>query len=83
VGKYDTPKYRHVAKERRDIKAMDAAWVEAVTDLWRKDAEIDFSTLENEFQLRPLETSGRTMTEDGHAHDRNRLLVCLTGFDDG
>ncbi|KAF3354873.1 hypothetical protein VdG1_04529 [Verticillium dahliae VDG1] len=29
VGQYDTPKYRHVAKERPDIKAMDARWIDA------------------------------------------------------
>ena len=33
AGDYDTPKYRHVAYERPDIKAMDAQWVEAVRDL--------------------------------------------------
>ncbi|XP_044718910.1 twin BRCT domain-containing protein [Hirsutella rhossiliensis] len=42
VGDYDTPKYRHVARERQDVKAMDAAWIEAVSHLWKLDDEIDF-----------------------------------------
>ncbi|KAH6673877.1 hypothetical protein EV126DRAFT_306906, partial [Verticillium dahliae] len=56
VGQYDTPKYRHVAKERPDIKAMDARWIDAVADLWKNAAEIDFAALETQWQLKPLET---------------------------
>jgi DNA replication regulator DPB11 len=75
VGDYDTPKYRHVAKERPDIKAMDSGWIEAVRDLWVTDAEIDLVSLEKDWELRPLETSGF------HPSPRGRLLCCMTGFD--
>ncbi|KAG7139234.1 S-M checkpoint control protein rad4 like [Verticillium longisporum] len=78
VGQYDTPKYRHVAKERPDIKAMDARWIDAVADLWKNAAEIDFAALETQWQLKPLETSG---PEPGE-HDRVKLLCCMTGFED-
>jgi DNA replication regulator DPB11 len=81
VGEYDTPKYRHVAKERPDVKAMDARWVEAVRDLWVKDAEIDFRSLEKAWQLRPLETSGRSPS-DGYEAKRGAVLCCVTGFED-
>ncbi|KAH8653498.1 hypothetical protein BX600DRAFT_81073 [Xylariales sp. PMI_506] len=83
VGEYDTPKYRHVARERPDVKAMAAGWIDAVRDLWMADQEIDFAKLEAENQLKPFETSGglpsSTVPEE---KDRRRLLVCLTGFED-
>lgn len=83
VGDYDTPKYRHVAKERTDIKAMDAGWIDTVGELWMADAEIDFPALEREWQLKPLETCGEmpdpTNPTEGK---RGSLLLCMTGFDD-
>lgn len=82
VGDYNTPKYRHVAKERPDIKAMAAGWVEAVRNLWVQDADIDFAALEREWQLRPFETGGGEPTPDGALSPRRRLLCCMTGFED-
>ncbi|KAM0280222.1 hypothetical protein ACHAQH_004180 [Verticillium albo-atrum] len=78
VGQYDTPKYRHVAKDRPDIKAMDARWIDAVAELWKNAAEIDFAALEKEWQLKPLETSGPEPGEE----ERIKLLCCMTGFED-
>ncbi|KAJ4287458.1 protein kinase activating protein dpb11 [Collariella sp. IMI 366227] len=77
VGDYDTPKYRHVAKERPDVRVMAAAWVETVRDLWVQDAPIDFLALERECHLRPFESGAG----DPQA-DRQRLLCCMTGFED-
>ncbi|GAO17060.1 uncharacterized protein UV8b_07836 [Ustilaginoidea virens] len=82
VGDYETPKYRHVARERPDIRAMDAAWIEAIAELWKNDLELDFLSLEREHQLRALEKSG---SEIASAHQeqstgRQSLLICLTGF---
>ncbi|GKT49780.1 S-methyl-5'-thioadenosine phosphorylase [Colletotrichum spaethianum] len=83
VGDYDTPKYRHVAKERNDIKAMDARWIDIVGELWMKDAEIDFAALEREWQLKPLETCGDVIdTANPTEAKRGTLLLCMTGFDD-
>ncbi|KAK4443434.1 hypothetical protein QBC34DRAFT_443385 [Podospora aff. communis PSN243] len=82
VGEYDTPKYRHVAKERPDVKAMAIGWVEAVRDLWVQDTEIDFDALEKKWQLRTFETGGGIPTQDGSEPERGRLLVCMTGFED-
>ncbi|KAK0637436.1 hypothetical protein B0T17DRAFT_568158 [Bombardia bombarda] len=79
VGEYDTPKYRHVAKERPDVKPMAAGWIEAVRDLWVADRDIDFAALEAQWQLRTFETSGG---DDNSLDDRPRLLCCLTGFED-
>ncbi|ORY63448.1 uncharacterized protein BCR38DRAFT_436874 [Pseudomassariella vexata] len=75
VGEYNTPKYRHVARERPDVKPMAAGWIQAVRDLWVNDKEIDFHKLEAEWTLKPFETSGGLAQED-----RGRLLCCLTGF---
>ncbi|KAL0931474.1 brct domain-containing protein [Colletotrichum truncatum] len=83
VGDYDTPKYRHVAKERTDIKAMDATWIDALGQLWMADADIDFPALEREHQLKPLETCGEVPDATNPAQTkRGSLLLCMTGFDD-
>ncbi|UNI17182.1 protein kinase activating protein dpb11 [Purpureocillium takamizusanense] len=76
VGNYDTPKYRHVARERPDVKAMDAAWIEALSELWRNDDDIDFWTLEKKYELKPLERCGASASSKAP----HSLLVCLTGF---
>lgn len=80
VGDYDTPKYRHVARERQDIKAMDAAWIEAMTDLWKNDEEIDFLQLESEYQLKALQRCSLDPADS--TNDTTSLLICLTGFGD-
>ncbi|KAI5457615.1 BRCT domain-containing protein [Mariannaea sp. PMI_226] len=83
VGDYDTPKYRHVARERPDIKAMDAAWIEALSELWKNDDEIDFATLESEHQLKALEKRGADPSATSQeSAKRDSLLICLTGFGD-
>ncbi|KAK4187155.1 putative S-M checkpoint control protein rad4 [Podospora australis] len=82
VGDYDTPKYRHVAKERSDIKAMAAGWIEAVRNLWVRDADIDFAALEKEWQLRTFETGRGGIDADGNSSPRGALLCCITGIED-
>ncbi|KAK0719074.1 BRCT domain-containing protein [Apiosordaria backusii] len=79
VGNYDTPKYRHVAKERPDVKPMATAWVGAVRDLWVRDAEIDFAALEKEWQMRTFEKNGGNLDPN---HPRGQLLCCTTGIED-
>lgn len=66
VGQLDTPKYKHVAKERPDIKVLMPEWVEALRDAWRSGK--DFSTLKLEQQYMLPTFSG--------------LTICVTGFDD-
>jgi hypothetical protein len=62
---------------------MAAGWVEAVRDLWIEDAEIDFAALENAWKLRTFETSGGAANDpETEVGSRNRLLCCMTGFDD-
>jgi hypothetical protein len=82
VGDYNTAKYRHVAKERPDVKAMATGWVEAVRNLWVQDTEIDFSAVEREWQLRTFETGGGDPTPDGTEPQRRKLICCMTGFED-
>ncbi|KAK8076595.1 BRCA1 C Terminus domain-containing protein [Apiospora phragmitis] len=83
VGDYDTPKYRHVARERPDIKPMAVGWINAVRSLWVEDQDIDFAALEAQWQLKPFEARGAN-PDSPHAEEREpgRLLVCLTGFDE-
>lgn len=60
---------------------MDASWIDAVSDLWKNDAPIDFLKLEKEHQLKPLETQGIIPPpDDGSEPSRKSLLICLTGF---
>ncbi|OTA94720.1 hypothetical protein M434DRAFT_394508 [Hypoxylon sp. CO27-5] len=83
VGDYDTAKYRHVARERPDIKPMAAGWVDAVRELWLEDKEFDFATLENTWRLKTFETGGgipKSPVEE--QRERTRLTCCLTGFED-
>lgn len=88
VGDYDTPKYRHVARERLDIKAMDALWIEELADIWKFDEELDFPGLEAKHRLKPLAKRGRVATDDSAAEsgstteEQSSLLICLTGFGD-
>ncbi|KAJ4149950.1 hypothetical protein LMH87_010722 [Akanthomyces muscarius] len=83
VGDYDTPKYRHVARERPDIKAMDAAWMDEIAELWRFDHAINLRQLEEKYKLRPLDKCGREpRAEDNPTPEQDSLLVCLTGFGD-
>ncbi|KAI0156734.1 hypothetical protein GGR52DRAFT_199294 [Hypoxylon sp. FL1284] len=83
VGDYDTAKYRHVARERPDIKPMAAGWINAVRALWLEDQEFDFAALEETWMLKAFETAGgdpNSAVEEQRA--RSRLTCCLTGFED-
>ncbi|RDA82686.1 hypothetical protein CP532_6339 [Ophiocordyceps camponoti-leonardi (nom. inval.)] len=80
VGDYNTPKYRHVARERPDVRAMAASWIEAVSERWRNDDEdMNLSMLEKEHTLRPLERCGGGCGKD-EGSTTTPLLICLTGF---
>ncbi|KAK7403104.1 protein kinase activating protein dpb11 [Neonectria punicea] len=80
VGDYDTPKYRHVARERPDIKAMDITWIEAMSELWKNDDDMNYAALESQYQLKPLEKRGFDISKEPIT--RESLLICLTGFGD-
>ncbi|KAI1465133.1 uncharacterized protein F4812DRAFT_133481 [Daldinia caldariorum] len=83
VGDYDTAKYRHVARERPDIKPMAAGWVDAVRDLWTEDKDFDFTALEEEWKLKTFETGGGIpKSAIPEQRERTRLICCLTGFED-
>ncbi|KAI0541826.1 hypothetical protein GGR58DRAFT_455075 [Xylaria digitata] len=83
VGDYNTAKYRHVAKERPDIKPMAAGWVDAVRKLWVEDQDIDFAELESLWKLKTFESGGGIPSSSNPAErERQRLVCCLTGFED-
>ncbi|KAI5860566.1 hypothetical protein GGS23DRAFT_599375 [Durotheca rogersii] len=83
VGEYDTAKYRHVARERPDIKPMAAGWVNAVRQQWLEDKEFDFVALEDTWRLKPFETGGGVPDSPVEVRrERTRLVCCLTGFKD-
>jgi DNA replication regulator DPB11 len=62
VGKYDTEKYRYVARERPDVRPMTVEWIEAVRELWINDQEIDIAQLEREQTLPTLHSLKFSMT---------------------
>ncbi|KAK5118884.1 hypothetical protein LTR62_000094 [Meristemomyces frigidus] len=66
VGNVSTPKYRYVAKERPDIRALGYEWVEAVRDAWRMGGTTDVEDLERKHKLGVF----------------FGLKICVTGFDD-
>lgn len=62
---------------------MAAGWIQAVRDLWTKDAPINFRELEKAWRLKTFETDGNQHgSPNASINDRGRLLVCLTGFED-
>ena len=65
VGNIETPKYKYVAKERPDIKALRPEWIYAVRDRWLKGDEVDVQALEEEWKCPPLAC----------------LQICVTGFE--
>lgn len=67
VGDTDTAKYRYVAKERQDIRVLDAAWLEAVRDSWIEGGETDLADLDMQHRLPTFW----------------KLNICVTGFYDG
>ncbi|KAF1345814.1 twin BRCT domain-containing protein, partial [Delphinella strobiligena] len=66
VGQVDTPKYKHVAKERPDIHVLRSEWIEAVRDAWRSGEDFDVAALVEQYRLPAL----------------YGLQICVTGFDD-
>lgn len=97
VGDYNTPKYRHVAYERPDIKPMCVGWVNAVLDLWTQDLPLDKEALEEAWRLRTFEVHGGLPAgADGQADtnnagasrqppappERGRLLCSVTGLEE-
>ncbi|KKY16653.1 putative brct domain protein [Diplodia seriata] len=66
VGHIDTQKYKYVAKERPDVKAVLPAWIAAVRESWMQGGETDVEKLEEEY---------RVPTFYG-------LRICITGFED-
>ncbi|KAK7756221.1 protein kinase activating protein dpb11 [Diatrype stigma] len=83
VGDYDTPKYRHVAKERPDILPMAAGWIEDARNMWMADQEFEFAALEAKWKLKTFESGGGIPNSpDLAARERRKLLCCLTGFED-
>ena len=58
---------------------MDVAWVDTILELWKKDDDIDFYTLEKAYQLRTFERRGIELGTTGGG-ERESLLICQTGF---
>lgn len=67
AGDSDTPKYKHVARERPDIIILTLQWVEAVRARWMQGEEIDTRHLEDQFR-RPAFAD---------------LRISMTGFEEG
>jgi hypothetical protein len=65
VGEVDTPKYKYVAKERPDVKAVLPSFVDAVRQAWMEGGDVELDALEAEH---------RAPTFMG-------LRICLTGFE--
>jgi DNA replication regulator DPB11 len=61
-----TPKYKHVAANRKDVRVLQSAWLEAVRRSWMIAEKFDLRALEEAYKL-PIFAG---------------LSVCLTGFED-
>jgi hypothetical protein len=65
VGALDTSKYKYVAKERPDVKAVLPAFVDAVKESWMKGGATDVEALEREYRVPTLQG----------------LIICITGIE--
>jgi DNA replication regulator DPB11 len=59
-----TKKYKYVAANRKGVRVLQPAWLEAVRQLWMTGEKFNLQALEEEYKL-PIFTG---------------LSVCLTGF---
>ena len=66
VGQADTPKYKHVAKERPDVVILKPEWIQAMRDAWTSGEDFDVRALDEQYRLPAL----------------YQLQICVTGFDD-
>lgn len=53
-----------------------------MSELWKKDDDIDFRALEAQHQLKPFEKRGIDPSLSDPSAGRDSLLICLTGFGD-
>ena len=51
VGDINTPKYKYVAKNRLDVRAVDVAWVAVMHENWIAGEDIKVADYEKEFHL--------------------------------
>lgn len=61
---------------------MAIGWIDAVRNLWVKDDRIDFAALEKKWTLKPFETGGGALADNGEIGPTTKLLCCLSGFED-
>lgn len=66
VGNIDTPKYKHVAKERPDIRVLRPQWIEAIREAWTDGGDVDVDGLVEQYRLPTF----------------SDLQICVTGFED-
>ena len=67
VGSADTPKYKYVAKNRPDVKVIDAEWVNSVHQKWINGEDVDISEHEEKHKFPVFKG----------------LQVCVTNITDG
>jgi len=54
VGDLDTPKYKYVAKNRLDVKVVNASWVDAMHEKWIAGEDIKVWEYEKTHRFLPL-----------------------------
>jgi len=54
VGDTDTPKYKYVAKNRIDVKAVYAEWVVAMHERWINGEDIKVAEFEEQYKYPPF-----------------------------
>lgn len=67
VGSADTPKYKYVAKNRPDVKVVDAKWVDSIHEVWLRGDDVDVSKHEEKHRYPVF----------------NGFHICVTNISDG
>ena len=54
IGDSDTPKYKYVARQRPDVKAMTAGFIDAVREFWIRGDDVPLAELEKKYAFPAL-----------------------------
>ena len=71
-----TEKYKYVAANRKDVRVLQPAWLEAVRRLWMIGEKFNLQALEEEYKL-PI-FAGLSICITGFDHCKSRIIVGLS-----
>ncbi|KAI5811023.1 BRCT domain-containing protein [Peziza echinospora] len=77
VGDLDTPKYKYVAKNRLDVKVVNASWVDAMHEKWIAGEDIKVWEYEKTHRFLPLYGLMVSVTNIADGDERAQIQATL------